>query len=357
MVRTGLQPRISNLRTRAVPAAGGYVIVVRIPRSYSQPHRVIHSNSNRFFARSSASPKRYEPNVEELRRIFNDAPLIADRIRAFRTDRLVKIAAQEAPITLAESCLLALHVIPYSSVCIGTALSVAELESDWRRFPPLGRPYTHAARRHVNFDGFVVLANPQKSGKYAAYAQVFRSGIVEAVSTIERRNGSIFAAEIDKYCVASTKLYINALAKFGVGYPIAVLASLLGVKGRGIESGIDNFYPPYGEQHIDRDQLHFTECVLESSPATYAECVAGLRRLLEQIWNTAGFADQQSIRDDGVWQFRVAVRNAPLFLPIRPLPRHFSRPSSRATPATTDSDGHPRRSPCRQTGLGNRQTF
>ena len=37
-------------------------------------------------------------------------------IRAFRTDRLIKIAAQEAPITLAGSCLLALHVIPYGSV-------------------------------------------------------------------------------------------------------------------------------------------------------------------------------------------------------------------------------------------------
>ena len=129
---------------------------------------------------------------------------------------------------------------------IGAALSVAELERDWQRFPPLGRPYNHALRRHVNFDGFVVLANPQESGKYAAYAQVFRSGIVEAVSTIEHRNGAIFAAEIDKYCVVSTKAYISALAKFGVGYPIAVLASLLRVKGRGVKSGIDNFYPPYG---------------------------------------------------------------------------------------------------------------
>jgi hypothetical protein len=304
MARTGLQPRISNLQTRAVPAPGGYVIVIRIPRSYSQPHRVIHSNSNRFWARSSASPKRYEPNVEELRRIFNEAPLIADRIRAFRTDRLVQIAAQQAPITLAGSCLLALHVIPYSSVGIGTALSVAELESDWRRFPPLGRPYGHAVRRHVNFDGFVVLASPQDSGQYAAYAQVFRSGIVEAVSTIDRHDGAIPAAEKDRYCVASAKAYINALAKFGVGYPIAVVASLLGVKGRRVVSGIDNFYPPSPEElRIDRDQLHFTECIVESSPATYAECAASLRRLLEQIWNTAGFADQQSIRSDGVWQF------------------------------------------------------
>jgi hypothetical protein len=155
----------------------------------------------------------------------------------------------------------------------------------------------------VNFDGFVVLANPQDSGKYAAYAQVFRSGIVEAVSTIDRSNRAICAAEIDKWCVASVKAYVNALAKYSVGYPIAVVASLLGVKGRNVEPGIEHFYPLYGEPQIDRDQLHFTECVVESSPATYAECAAVLRRLLEQIWNTAGSADQQSIRSDGEWRF------------------------------------------------------
>jgi hypothetical protein len=215
----------------------------------------------------------------------------------------VKIAAQEAPVTLAASCLLALHVIPYGSVGLGTALSVVGLESDWQRFPPLGRPYSHASRRYVNFDGFVVLANPQASGQYAAYAQVFRSGIVEVVSTIERRNGAIFASDIDKYCVGSARAYIDILAKFGVGYPIAVVASLLGMKGRSIESGIDNLYPPYGEQQIDRDQLHFTECIVESTAANYAECAASLRRLLEQIWNVAGFADQQTIAANGVWQF------------------------------------------------------
>src|SRR6266849_1712734 len=55
MARTGLQPRV-NLKTRAVASPkSGYVIVVRIPRSYNKPHRVIHAQSNRFWARSSAS--------------------------------------------------------------------------------------------------------------------------------------------------------------------------------------------------------------------------------------------------------------------------------------------------------------
>jgi len=69
MARDGLSPRITNLRARAVPLGrGGSAIVVRIPKSYNPPHRVIFKNSGRFWARSSAG--KYEPNVDELRRIF-----------------------------------------------------------------------------------------------------------------------------------------------------------------------------------------------------------------------------------------------------------------------------------------------
>jgi predicted HTH transcriptional regulator len=42
IARTGLQPRIFGLVIRGVPiAGGGSILVVRIPRSYNQPHRII----------------------------------------------------------------------------------------------------------------------------------------------------------------------------------------------------------------------------------------------------------------------------------------------------------------------------
>jgi hypothetical protein len=63
-------------------------------------------------------------------------------------------------------------------------LSVADLENKWMAFPPLGRGRAHAALRYVNFDGFVVLPGRHPQEAIHAYAQVFRSGIVEAVSTL-----------------------------------------------------------------------------------------------------------------------------------------------------------------------------
>jgi hypothetical protein len=60
---------------------GGSVIIVRAPRGFIPPHRVIARESNRFWARAGTT--KYQPNVEQLRRQFNDAPHLAERIRLF----------------------------------------------------------------------------------------------------------------------------------------------------------------------------------------------------------------------------------------------------------------------------------
>jgi Putative DNA-binding domain len=306
MARSGLEPRISNLKTQAVPAPiGGFVIIVRIPRSYSRPHRVIHSESNRFWARSSASAKKYQPNVDELRRIFSEAPVLAERIRAFRADRLIRIVDQDTLSFLAGRCLLILHVIPYSAFDLGSSQSLEQFERQWELFPPLGR--TRGTHRHVNFDGFVVLSNQdhRPGSQKHSYAQVFRSGVIEAGSTMDGGDGILRATRIDQYCVRGTKIYVENLAKFGIGCPIVVLASLIGVKERTLESGIDNLYAPYGQLPIDQDQLNFTEAIIEILPADTNEYATVLHPLLEQVWNTAGFSSPRNRDRNGNYLFPI----------------------------------------------------
>jgi predicted HTH transcriptional regulator len=80
IARSGLQPRISGLAVRGIAIeTGGHVLVIRIPRSYNQPHRIVRqgSGNNRFYARSSAG--KYEPNVDELRQLFAQAPQLASQ--------------------------------------------------------------------------------------------------------------------------------------------------------------------------------------------------------------------------------------------------------------------------------------
>ncbi len=156
MARSGLQPRISNLKMRAVPTPeGGHVVIVRIPHSFNGPHRVIRDNDNRFWARSSASPKKFEPNVEQLRHLFTDPPYLADRIRSFRTDRLAKIGACESPIPLAPGGKIILHVIPLPSFADSRFLDIVSSVAAGYHMPLPLDGASGLNQHSVNLDGVV----------------------------------------------------------------------------------------------------------------------------------------------------------------------------------------------------------
>src|SRR5882724_6609216 len=119
LARDGIEPRISGLRMRALPiSGGGYVIVLRVPKSWNPPHRVSARNTNRIYGRNSAGA--YEFSVEELRVIFTSAASALDRMRAFRAERLAKIDSGEALFSLAVNRgRLVLHIVPLSSFGLG----------------------------------------------------------------------------------------------------------------------------------------------------------------------------------------------------------------------------------------------
>ena len=181
MARDGLSPRIANLRIVAVPLSrGGCVIVLRIPEGYNPPHRVIFKNSGRFWARSSAG--KFEPNIEELRRIFVEFPLIGDRVRSFRAERTAKIATGDAPVGLLDGGNLVLHVVPFSAFELSSALPLEEISRSVNSFPPFDR--TSASDFRFTFDGLLTASNAEGPSKpQRSYVQLFRNGIVEAVAS------------------------------------------------------------------------------------------------------------------------------------------------------------------------------
>jgi hypothetical protein len=183
--RSGLQPRIFGFAVHAVPlATGGCALVLRVPRSYNQPHRIIRQGSghHRFWARSSAG--KYEPNVDELRALFTRAPQLAERVRNFRFDRIAKIVANDVPVQLMGAHPLIMHVAPLSAF-----EDRQEFQLDIRQhpqqlftaFPPIGAQVGHF---RINVDGALVLSDQGADGRsHRAYVQAFHSGIIEAVDS------------------------------------------------------------------------------------------------------------------------------------------------------------------------------
>jgi predicted HTH transcriptional regulator len=99
MMRHGIKPRVPGVRMRALPIeTGGFVIVIRVPRSWNPPHQVSAKNTNRFYVRNSAGV--HEVSIDELRTLFTFGSSIQDRTRTFRRERLAIIADRGTPAVL-----------------------------------------------------------------------------------------------------------------------------------------------------------------------------------------------------------------------------------------------------------------
>ena len=290
MARDGLHPRITNLHTRAVSlSGGGCVIVVRVLKSYNPPHRIIFKNSARFWARSSAG--KYEPNVEELRRIFTEAPLLAERARAFRIERTARIAAHETPVGLLDGGNLVLHVVPFAAFDFGQSLSLDEISTHPNQFAPIGGS---ALDSQITFDGFLTASNADGLSKpQRAYVQVFRSGVVEAVTaSLARGKDANFLVlpYIQSWIIRYARTYAASLQMFGAEPPFAIMASLVNVKGkRFLQDFLEN---PHLEDLpsmvLSRDQYHFVESIFESVPEDDGDAGKQLKATLDHLANAAG---------------------------------------------------------------------
>ena len=314
IARSGLQPRVFGFAARAVPmAGGGFVLVLRIPQSFNQPHRIVRQGpgNHRFWARSSAG--KYEPNVDELRALFTRAPQLASRIRDFRFDRIAKIVGGEAPIPLLGSRPLILHVAPLSAFEGGRPfqIDISQAPYLFTSFRPIG---AQVGDFRINVDGCLVLSNRTADGRtHRAYVQVFRNGIVEAVdSTFVMGEGTaqnphrLTSIRTDSTIVGGSHGYLQSLQAQGAPAPYLLLVSLVGVKGipysfamaRGAlfedEAGV-----------LDRDQFHFSELVLDDVPLDPYEYAKLIRPLLDQIANAAGRARTPSFDNEG--RFRVRI--------------------------------------------------
>ena len=80
-IRDGITRRLPAVEIREIALGDGlFVLIVRLPRSWIGPHRVILEGHGHFYGRNSAG--KYRLDVEELQTAFTLAEALADRIRS-----------------------------------------------------------------------------------------------------------------------------------------------------------------------------------------------------------------------------------------------------------------------------------
>jgi Putative DNA-binding domain len=309
---TGIEPRLTNLRIRPVPVTGGHVIIVRVPRSYIPPHRVIAQSSNRFYAR--AGTKKYEPNVEQLRHLFTDAPRMVERIRSFQTDRLVKIAGGDTPIPMSQIGKVVVHVIPLPSFIDGRMADiVSEVEVVRQRLldsePQLSKGhhlpvpldlFGFANAAAVNLDGYLNYAQVPEA-KSKSYAQFFRNGAIEGVGELQTDDGvtsRFLTTYLTNVVLSRVYQYLQVLKSYDMGLPIYVYLSICNATRT-----VHRYQPPYGNfaetSPLTREIVACPEIYIDSFEI---DLIDAMRPAFNTLWNAVGHLRCERYDDLTKWK-------------------------------------------------------
>lgn len=300
IVRNGITPRIPGILIKVVTLdASTAALVIRIRRSFAQPHMVTFKGTSRFYSRNSAG--KYQLDVAELRTAFQLSGSFAERARNFRAERLSNVVASETPVKLQDPPVAVLHLVPASAFDPGTRIDISSLAGQADRLRPMIDYGGFSVPRH-NFDG--LFSHASSEGLASSYGQLFRSGAVEAVladvKNTERENKKMLPLGwLEKHLIDVLPVYLRAQRDVGVEPPVFLMLSLLGVSGYYISTDGSYRLRRYDQSPIDRDALLVPEIALENFEQDASQM---LRSAFDAVWNAAGWLRSMSYDDAGIWR-------------------------------------------------------
>lgn len=263
IIRTGIQPRLTSVTiSPPIPLENSKAaLVIRIPKSWISPHRVIYDGHDKFYSRSSNG--KYPLDVGELRIAFNLSETTTERIRKFRLDRISKIFAGETPVPFYDNPKIVLHLIPIISFNPDQRYDIDKVTSEAAKLKPI---YCSGWNDRYNLDGFLSYSWNEKKRSHS-YIQLFRNGIIEAVEglLLEPHEETLFIPSIayERELIVSLTDYLSLLKTLDVELPIVVFLTLLGVKGYSMALS-KRYFGFYDSYKIDRDTLLLPEVIIES---------------------------------------------------------------------------------------------
>ena len=293
-----IEPRIPRVEIEPIGCPGGTcTLVMRVHRSWLSPHRV--TLNDKFYGRNSVG--KYPLDVSELRSAFVMSESAAERIRSFRADRLMKIGVRQGSIPLHDRPLIVIHAVPFSTFFGTQTIDPVAAVMNGHVVPiPPGR-IGQGNQPAVNLDGYATIA-ASSDGKTHAYAQLFRSGALEGVTTVgEDEKGKCYIAStmFENTVVASLRNYLMFYNSIDVGTPIFIFLSFLGMsrcyfRTRELYGG--GVYYDWGPLQLDTVLLQ--EATIDSNPPNIP---AAMQASFNTFWNAFGHARSDKYNEQGQW--------------------------------------------------------
>ncbi|MDD3663085.1 MAG: ATP-binding protein [Candidatus Pacebacteria bacterium] len=296
IIRDGVEPRIKTDIRLVESEKKEKVLIIKVFKSWSSPHRVILGGSGKFHARNSAG--KYELDVSELRSMFNSSELVIDKVKNFRDNRMMKIVSGELPIEFSDSMpKIVLHIIPIESFHLQFK---PDLEKIININPPI-YPFCCSSKNvRRNLEGVLFFHN-YGNGDYNSYIQVYRNGIIEIVNNSFFNNSlakgklinPLLERELFKYYKDEC---IKILKNLDIGGPVVIGFSLVGVNGFTISNQSCSVFSD--AERISEDNVLFPEVLMNN----FSEKPEGVfKEIFELFWNACSMkrpVDMQSKIDE-----------------------------------------------------------
>lgn len=295
LIRAGIEPRILNIRSKAVRLANGNTaLALRVPRSWNVPHRVSAQNSNRFWIRNSSGV--HEASMDELRALFTETSSAMDKLRRFRDERVATVVAGRGPRPLAANGRLFLHIAPLSAASNTSQVDLAAASRLHNSFRPLG---AMGMTPRFNFEGFI---NERGGDVNHGYTQIFRNGALEATkgNVLRMHNGRphVPGLALERYFFEVFESYVNGLRDLGIAPPLVAMVTLEGVEGAIYAVAANPFDDPLPT--LERPTMFLPECVINEYGPT-ASYHRAIRPAFDALWNAIGYPASRFFDANGIW--------------------------------------------------------
>lgn len=294
IIRSGLDPRLPSVLFKWVKVDSGFLLVIRVPKSFAAPHRVIFQDHSKFYLRGGSG--KYAMDVSELRTAFNAGATLTETIRSFRRQRYDLIQNGEGAVALEDGLILVFHILPVSAFV--NPLSISP-HTDRDFFIPLR---TGGGFNSIHtLEGFATFAGPERQGQARGYALIFRNGIVESAAQIGYSNQEkllIYPSSFESDLIGVAKYYFRNLRALQVEPPFYVSLALLNVRGFQLLASDRDAYGGPSTRSLNRDVLFLPEIFIEEAePDLHRE----MKPLFDLIWQVFGHARSFSYNADGTF--------------------------------------------------------
>ncbi len=283
ILRSGLEPRLPKVDIHWIHDGEIGVLVVRVPRSYVAPHRIIYRDNGKFYGRHSTG--KYPLDVSELRAAFLSAEGVVEGIKKFRRERLAAIESDDGALPVNGAPLVVFHIVPLSAFSTANQIRV----DDNRNLLLPMMSGSGIGARHT-LDGYVTylgLGAHQSIEQATSYTLLFRSGIVEAVcgvgATDPQNRPYIPPSAVEWPILCAYKQYMEKLKFHGIEPPLYISVSILGTRGQRL---LGNRNLSMRAVTLTKDEIILPETIVYDLNAPADQT---LRSTFDLLWNTFGY--------------------------------------------------------------------